>query len=140
VSWRHALTNEEVTMKFSDIPAEAIELLKTWRYDRIIEKHEGPERWSSFLEWGELELTPVGEHWVLLPRSFENPKPVEILRWYPSPDGKSLTIFLKDLTLEEYYGKDPEWVWAGFLAICDELPGSGIFAAVVYHEWFIVEN
>ena len=127
-------------MKFEDIPAQVLETLKTWRYDRIIEKHEGPERWSSYLEYSQPDPIDIAGHPVLIPREWEHPKEVTMLRWYPSPDGNSLTVFINDPTLGQYYDTADEWSWAGFLVIADRVAGSEVFAAVVYHEWFIVEN
>lgn len=127
-------------MRFSDIPTAALETLRTWRYDRIIEKHEGPERWSSFLQYNLPDPIDIGGYQVLLPRWWENPKAIVPVRWYPSPDGNSLTLFYRDPTLGEFYPQDQEMFWAGFLAVCDRIPGSELFAAVVLHEWFIVEN
>jgi hypothetical protein len=38
-------------MRLSELPIEAIEKIKLYRWDRIIEKHEGPEEWSSVLQY-----------------------------------------------------------------------------------------
>lgn len=127
-------------MRFAEIPGEVLETLKTWRYDRIIEKHEGPERWESYLKHNSADPVDVGGHPVLIPRWWEDPLDISVLRWYPSPDGNSLTVFFKDPTLGQYYSVDDEWSWAGYLAVCDRVGDSELFAAVVYHEWFIVEN
>lgn len=35
---------EDNTMKSADLAPETLERIKTLRWDRIIEKHEGPER------------------------------------------------------------------------------------------------
>lgn len=35
-------------MALSALRPATIEMLKTWRYDRMIEKHEGPETWESY--------------------------------------------------------------------------------------------
>jgi hypothetical protein len=45
-----------------------------------------------------------------------------------------LTIFLRDTT----YGQ--EWYDAGFLAVCERLPGEDFYLATVYHAWFIFQN
>ena len=29
---------------------------------------------------------------------------------------------------------------AGFVAICDKFPDEEFYVAIVYHEWFMVEN
>ena len=40
-------------MKFADLKPEIVEKLKTRRYDRIVEKHEGPRDWKWQIEHGE---------------------------------------------------------------------------------------
>jgi hypothetical protein len=54
-------------MKFADLNPETVEKLKTRRYDRIVEKHEGPWDWKWQIEHGECEFLPVGNHFILLP-------------------------------------------------------------------------
>jgi hypothetical protein len=60
----------------------------------------------------------------------------------PSPkitDNKNtLVVFLKDMTFVE----DPKYEMfdAGYVAICDRLPNEDFFIAILYHEWFIIEN
>lgn len=38
-------------MKLSNLPTQAIEKIKSYRWDGIIEKHEGPENWDFVLEY-----------------------------------------------------------------------------------------
>lgn len=127
-------------MKISDLSTETINKIKTYRYDRIIEKHEGPESWTSVLKYDEAEFLQLNGYNVLLPLDRQHHANITILRLIPSADDQSLTIFLRDTTwaedeeLEEY---DDYW---GFVAICDRVPGEDFFLAVLYHEWFIVEN
>jgi len=127
-------------VKLADLSAEALETIKTWRFDRMIEKHEGPESWWSFFEWSDLELLELDDRTVLLPVEQERHPNISVVCGYASPDESSLTLFLKDTSLAEYFSSDDEMFWAGFLAICERLPGTDVYVAVVYHEWFMVQN
>ena len=47
---------------------ETLEFIKLWRYDQLLEKHEGPENWAAAIHW---EGAAVFEHErtrLLLPR------------------------------------------------------------------------
>ena len=33
-----------------------------------------------------------------------------------------------------------EFFLAGYMAVCEQVPGEGFYAAILYHEWFIVDN
>ncbi|MHC5819965.1 MAG: hypothetical protein ACYT04_29875 [Nostoc sp.] len=46
-------------MKISEISTETLEKIKSVRWDRIIEKHERPENWSSVLRYEESEFLSV---------------------------------------------------------------------------------
>jgi hypothetical protein len=122
-------------MKLADLSQETLEKIKTVRWDRIIEKHEGPEDWESVLRWYEPEFLTVDDHAVLLPVEKEHHENITILRSIWSADGQSLTLFLKDTT---HYGDDP--FSAGFVAVCDRMAGEEFFLAILYHEWFIIEK
>ena len=70
-------------MHIHDLAPETIERIKNSRWDRIIEKHEGPETWAWKLKdyapdhmifqmapnfdpiASRPEFMPVGSHWVL---------------------------------------------------------------------------
>ena len=119
-------------MKFADLDQETIEKLKVRRYDRIVEKHEGPETWKWQIEGGECEFIKTGEHFILLPVYLKQIPNITILRVIESKDGKSLTIFLKDTT---FYEDD---FMTGFMAVCEKFKGEDFFTAIVYHEWFII--
>lgn len=122
-------------MRLEAIPGEILERLRKLRYDRIIEKHEGPEKWSWLLERGDhADFLKVDGKQVLLPIPASHHQNVTILRCITSDSGTSLTLFLKDTT-----HADPEWesLSAGFIAICDQMPGEDFFVAIVYHEWFL---
>jgi hypothetical protein len=102
------------------------------RWDRILEKHEGPDDWESVLQYSHPEFLAVGDHPVLLPIDVEHHANITILRSIVSADGESLTLFLQDTT----YGQD--WSDSGYLAVCDRL--ENFFIAIVYHEWFVIER
>jgi hypothetical protein len=124
-------------MNLSDLSPATRERLDAWRWDRIIEKHEGPETWGDILRYTDAEFIQIAGRDVLLPLDAEQRPNVTILRTIVSDDGQSLTIFLKDTTFadEEY-----ERFTAGFLAVCDRFPDEDFYVAIVYHEWFIIEN
>jgi hypothetical protein len=122
-------------MKIADLSQTTIDKIKSVRWDRIIEKHEGPEDWDSVLRWYEPEFLAIENHWVLLPVERSHHANITVLRTIVSQDGNVLTIFLKDTT---NYGDDP--FMAGFLAICEKVAGEVFFLATVYHEWFVIER
>jgi len=105
-------------------------------WDRILEKHEGPENWHYELK--DIKFMEICGHQVLLPISREQHPNITILRCIEGDNGQSLTIFLKDTT----YLRDPEdeKFFAGFMAVCDKFPGENFFLATVFHEWFIIED
>ena len=121
-------------MKVADLSNEALAKIKTVRWDRIIEKHEGPETWESELRYGEPEFIEIQGRWVLLPVEASRHQNITILRTIWSADGKSLTLFLKDTTF------DDDMFVSGYMAVCDRPKGEKFFLAVLYHEWFIIEN
>ncbi|MCP4350010.1 MAG: hypothetical protein GY795_31405 [Desulfobacterales bacterium] len=125
-------------MKISNLTSEVIEKIKLYRWDRIIEKHEGPERWESVLKYYDPEFMEIMGHYVLLPIDRDRHRNVTILRCIEGDNGSVLTIFLKDTTYVS--NPDDEIFDAGFVAVCDKFPGEEFYIAVLYHEWFIVEN
>lgn len=114
------------------------ERLDAWRWDRIIEKHEGPWRWGDTLRHRDAEFISIDGRDVLLPLDADQRPNVTILRTIVGEDQQTLTIFLKDTT----YATSPEYEMfeAGFLAVCERFPSEDFYVAVVYHEWFIIEN
>ncbi|MEP0907525.1 hypothetical protein NC969_18595 [Leptolyngbya subtilissima ST-M1] len=46
-------------MQLSDLSSECLAFIKTVRWDRVIEKHEGPEKWVSVLEWYDPEFMMI---------------------------------------------------------------------------------
>jgi hypothetical protein len=125
-------------MKISDLSPAMIELIKTFRYDRILEKHEGPERWSAVLQYYHPEFLSLGEMWVLLPVSLDQHPNITLLRAALSTDGSLLTLFLRDTTYAS--GDEASLFEAGRIAICERMPGHEFYIATVYHEWFVVHN
>jgi len=121
-------------MKLDDLSAEALDKIKSVRWDRIIEKHEGPERWESVLQYDSPEFMEISGRWILLPIERDSHANITILRTIWSADERSLTLFLKDTT----YDDDP--FMSGYMAVCDKVKGEDFFLAIVYHEWFIIEN
>ena len=121
-------------MKVADLSNETLAKIKTVRWDRIIEKHEGPETWESELRCGEPEFIEIEGRWVLLPVEASRHQNITILRTIWSADGNSLTLFLKDTTF------DDDMFVSGYMAVCDRPKGEEFFLAVLYHEWFIIEK
>lgn len=120
-------------MQLSDLHPDCLAAIKTVRWDRIIEKHEGPEDWEAVLQWCDPEFMMIDGRPVLLPVERSHHTNITILRTIWSADGNSLTLFLKDTT----YGDD--WFMSGFVAVCDRMVGQDFYLAILYHEWFIIE-
>lgn len=121
-------------MKLTELSPDAFNKINALRWDRIIEKHEGPEDWDSTIRYLEPDFFNIEDRWVLLPITAEHHQNVSILRTIWGDVGNSLTLFLKDTT----YDDDP--FFCGFLAVADRLPGEDFYVAIAYHEWFIVDN
>jgi hypothetical protein len=125
-------------MKVADLAPETIEHIKALRYDSILEKHEGPWKWSGEFDYGEPEFLLVEGRNVLLPVERKYHQNLTILRVIPSVDGNTLLLFLKDTTFVD----DPKWEWieAGRVAVCEKMHGTEFYVATLYHEWMIIEN
>lgn len=117
-------------MKFSELSPERLAKIHRYRYDQIVEKHEGPWEWARTLRYLAPEFLDVGGSAVLLPLEGTNHRNIRIIRAIPSADGNVITIFLQDTTC--FSGMD-----SGFLAICERVPHEPWFIATVYHEWFL---
>ncbi|MCC5610449.1 hypothetical protein LC612_27790 [Nostoc sp. CHAB 5834] len=113
------------TMKISEISAETLEKIKSVRWDIIIEKHEGPESWSSVFRYEEPEFLSVEERSILLPVDKSHHPNITIIRCIWSADKNSVTVFLSDTTYED----DP--FFSGFMAVCDRLKNEEFFLAIV---------
>jgi hypothetical protein len=125
-------------MKLADLSPQVIETIKALRYDYILEKHEGPGRWSAVLQYYRPEFLPVGGVHVLLPISQDQHPDIVVLRQVLSTDGSILLLFLRDMT--NISGSEDEMFEAGRIAICERMAGAEFYIATVYHEWFVVEN
>ncbi len=125
-------------MRLVDLSPSVVERIRSHQWDRIIEKHEGPEDWASVLDYYAPEFLVINGYDVLLPIDRERHNNITILRCIVADDGRSLTIFLKDTT--HVSSLDMEVFEAGYVAICDKFPGEDFFLTILYHEWFIVEN
>lgn len=121
-------------MKLADLSTKTLDKIKSVRWDRIIEKHEGPENWESVLRYYEPEFIEIEGRWVLLPVESSQHSNITILRTIWSADGNSLTLFLKDTTY------DDDSFFSGFMAVCDKVKDEDFFLATLYHEWFIIER
>ncbi len=121
-------------MKLLDLSTETLEKIKLVRWDRIIEKHEGPEDWESVLRYDQPEFLEIEGCPILLPVDISHHPNITILRCIWSADRNSVTLFLSDTT----YDDDP--FFSGFLAVCDRLKNEEFFLAILYHEWFVIER
>lgn len=121
-------------MKLADLSTKTLEKIKSVQWDRIIEKHEGPEDWESVLRYYEPEFIEIEGRWVLLPVEASHHANITILRSIWSDNGHSLTLFLKDTT----YDDDP--FFSGFMAVCDQVKDEDFFLAILYHEWFVIKR
>lgn len=125
-------------IRLKNLSKDTIEKIKSYRFDRIIEKHEGPEDWSSMIKYHHPEFIEINKKPVLLPIDQEHHENITILRTITDKEEKTITVFLKDTT----YVEDPEdeYFQAGFVAICDKVPDEEFFIAILYHEWFIIDE
>lgn len=141
-------------MKLADLAEATRQKIAKVRWDRIIEKHEGPEDWSCLVADDserlifanrpdydpftcQIEDVPefliIDNRPVLLPIPRKYHPNVAIDRTIWSVDGNSVTIFLTDTT----FGSD--WFEIGFLAVCDRVAGEDFWLAIIYHERFVIE-
>ena len=120
-------------MKLAELTAQTLEKIQTVRWDRIIEKHEGPETWASVLRYSSPEFMVIEGQPILLPVDQSHHANITILRTIWSNDGNSLTLFLKDTT---YYD---DLFMSGYMAVCDKVVGENFYLAILYHEWFVIE-
>lgn len=123
-------------VKFAALNENALAKIKAYRYDRIVEKHEGPARWVDVLNYYSPEFLRVEGNWVLLPLPAEHHKNVTVLRTALDKEKQILVLFLKDTTYVEK--TEDELFMAGFVAICEKVTGEPFFIATLYHEWFIL--
>jgi len=121
-------------MKLENLSTETLDKIQSVRWDRIIEKHEGPDDWESVMRYSEPEFLEIEGRWVLLPVERDQHPNISILRTIWSADGNSLTLFLRDTTYDDHP------LFSGFMAVCDRVKGEDFFLAILYHEWFVIER
>ena len=142
-------------MRISDLSPETLAAIRETRYDRIIEKHEGPATWDWELNskdpetiarneryksmgglWedpeADAEFMDIGGHPVLLPVSADQHPNITVLRHFLSQDETQMVVYLKNTTY------DDSAFGAGFVAICNRW-AEGFYLATFYHEWFIID-
>ena len=125
-------------MKLSSLSSTVLARVRAYKWDGIIEKHEGPFDYGEFSRFTDPEFMVISDFNVLLPIGREHHPNVTVLRCIKSADGNTLTIFLKDTTYVESPSR--EFLDAGYVAVCEKFPGEDFYIAAVYHEWFMVDN
>ncbi len=125
-------------LRFQELLPETIDLIKTMYYDRIIEKHEGPERWEIMVDHYNLEFIEVEGRAVLLPVDQEHHPQITILRAMIEQNEQTMTLFFKDRTFA--FESEPEHFTTGFVAVCEKFPSEPFYITILYHEWFIIDE
>jgi hypothetical protein len=138
-------------MRIDELSEETLNKMKPMRYDRIVEKHEGPFTWKYLLKESEPddffpetdpplepnfykpEFVEIHQKWVLLPVGRGHHKNITFLHYFFSKDDKKLVVYLKDTTY------DDDTFSSGFIAICDWVEPEKFFFTTLYHEWFIID-
>ena len=138
-------------LKLKNLSPETLNKIEQIRWDRIIEKHEGPFTWEDEINVRPLppellkhfpdndpisetpEFIEIGSYDVLLPVGRKHHANITILNFFFSQDLNKMVIYLKDTT----YGDDN--FSSGFVAICDLIQPENFFIATLYHEWFVVD-
>jgi hypothetical protein len=100
------------------------------RFDRMIEKHEGPWDWQWWLK--EAEFFEVEGRFLLLPLPAGDLKNVKVVRLVLSKDEQTLILYHLDST------HDQEEMFAGRVAICERFPETEFYVATFYHEWYTI--
>ncbi len=67
-------------MKVADLSSETLARIKARRYDRIVEKHEGPFDWEGVFRYEDLEFLQIEGFDVLLPIGRGHHSHITILR------------------------------------------------------------
>jgi hypothetical protein len=125
-------------MNLESLSPDVLEKIKSYRWDDIIEKHEGPFNYGSFSRFSKPEFMRLDDFHVLLPVDREHHANISVLRCIQSADSNTLTIFLKDSTYVSSAAN--EFFEAGYVAVCDKFPGENFYITILYHEWFMVDN
>ncbi|WP_232285814.1 hypothetical protein [Crocosphaera chwakensis] len=74
------------------MPETTLSKIKTVRWDRIIEKHEGPEDWASVFRYSEPEFMQIEGRWVLLHVDSSSHDNITILRTIWSEDSNTRSV------------------------------------------------
>jgi hypothetical protein len=142
-------------MTIKDLSPTILAALKNKRYDRIVEKHEGPETWDwqlprseerfeelknmfknsgfDFSKDNHAEFMEIAGVNVLLPTGSDHHENMTILHHFFSEDRQKIVLYIKDTTYDD-------GIWgAGFVAICDKYPNELFYIATLYHEWYIID-
>lgn len=114
-------------MRLGDLSPEAIEKVKRYHLDHIVEKHEG-WGWDTQIDYVAQELWRVDGRDVLLPLHEEHVPNLTVVRCVASDDDTLLTIFLRDTTYGTGFWQD------AFMAVCARVPGEDFYVAFMYHE------
>jgi len=124
-------------MHLAELSVDTLYKIESYRWDRFIEKHEGPECWASTLAYVDPDFIEVAGEQILLPVDRMHHPHITPLRLIRSDDEQYVTLFLKDITFVQT-PKD-EFLYAGYVAICERVPGETFFVATFYHEWFLID-
>jgi hypothetical protein len=125
-------------MNLSSLPPPVLKRVRAYKWDGIIEKHEGPFDYGLFNRFIEPDFLAIEKFDVLLPVGRSHHPNITILRCIESADGNTLTIFLKDTTYVDNAAS--EFLDAGYVAVCDKFSGEEFYIAILFHEWFMVDN
>jgi hypothetical protein len=134
-------------MRLADLSPERRAWLAAARWDRIIEKHEGPEDWRWELAQSDTPSSPervdfltLGGYDVLLPIPVEQHPKVSLLWLIRSADQQILTLYVKNMQWAEWYPGGDYWSTVGFLAVCERAPEGDWYVAILYHEAFLAPD
>jgi len=127
----------------SDLPAARRDWLRRCYFDRLIEKHEGPWNWDGYLlnhPEEHADFLSVEGRDVLLPIPANTHPAITPLRVAVSANRDTLSLWLRDTSLAEYYDRDDASMWAGYFAVRKRTPGAEWLVATLYHEVFLKDD
>lgn len=122
-------------MKLADLSQETLEKIEMMQWDRITENYEGLWGWESVLRSSKPDFLIIDEHPVLLPVDCGYHSNITILRTIWSADNRSLTLLLRDVTCRDKNSRNDKYI-----AICNRIAGEDFFLAILYHEWFLIDQ
>ena len=142
-------------MKVKELSPTTLATLKNKRYDRIVEKHEGPETWDWQLPRSKERIQKLKEVYqdshhdfsmdnhaefiqlagvdILLPIGSNHHANLTFLHYFFSEDRQKIVLYIKDTTYED------DAFGAGFVAICEKYLNEPFYIATLYHEWYIID-